>query len=135
MWQVDTAAKLAGQAQISIVDQESGEPQVATLSTSLKNNVLSVFGAGFHYSQPTLRLKLSQPAATSTASTGKPVENSAPKNSQPTKVTYSKNVQACIKKFLTPIELKAVLNSPQLPPGLNAAKKSKVKNCIKAGGK
>jgi hypothetical protein len=135
LWQVDTAAKLAGQAQISIVDQESGEPQVATLSTSLKNNVLSVFGAGFHYSQPTLRLKLSQPAATSTASTDKPAENSAPKNSQPTKVTYSKNVQACIKKFLTPIELKAVLNSPQLPPGLNAAKKSKVKNCIKAGGK
>ena len=67
LWQVDTAAKLAGQAVISITDGDSNEKQTATLSTSLRNNILTVSGGGYHYSAPKLKLKLNAPTATTPA--------------------------------------------------------------------
>ena len=92
LWQVDTAAKLAGQAVISITDGDSNEKQTATLSTSLKNNILTVSGGGFHYSAPKLKLKLNSPAATTPAA--KP----------PTSTTASKPVtKAPVKTPVKPV--------------------------------
>ena len=92
LWQVDTAAKLAGQAVISITDGDSNEKQTATLSTSLKNNILTVSGGGFHYSAPKLKLKLNSPAAT------------APAAKPPTSTTASKPVtKAPVKTQAKPV--------------------------------
>ncbi len=86
LWQVDTAAKLAGQAAISITDGDSNEKQTATLSTSLKNNILTVSGGGFHYSAPKLKLKLNAPAATTPAAKP-PTSTTASKPGTKTPVT------------------------------------------------
>ena len=101
LWQVDTAAKLAGQAVISITDGESNEKQTATLSTSLKNNILTVSGGGYHYSAPKLKLKLNSPAATTPAA--KPPTSttaSKPVAKTPVKTPAKPTAKAPVKKVV-----------------------------------
>jgi len=101
LWQVDTAAKLAGQAVISITDGESNEKQTATLSTSLKNNILTVSGGGYHYSAPKLKLKLISPTATTPAA-NPPTSATAskPVAKTPVKTPAKPTAKAPVKKVV-----------------------------------
>ena len=64
LWQVNSANLLAGQAVISIAGDNPADNQVATLSTRLTGNILSIFGGGFHYSAAKIRLTLKPDAKT-----------------------------------------------------------------------
>lgn len=69
LWRVDLSKKTS--AQISATYDNSGTPEIITVSSTIKGKMFYLSGNGFHYSVPTLALKLSQeatPAPTPTAS-------------------------------------------------------------------
>jgi hypothetical protein len=105
MWKVDLDGNIKASIAITYVDGSA--PTVATVSGQRIGDDYLIVSTGFHYSSPTLRVKLSQDNAVKPADNAvKPVENSASTQSE------SKN------------------ESKVAAPAI-AAKKIKVINCVK----
>jgi hypothetical protein len=80
LWGVDLSKKTT--AQISATYDNSGTPEIITVASAVRGNMYYLSGNGFHYSVPTLAMKLSQestpaPVASPTAS---PTQSAKPQS-------------------------------------------------------
>ena len=90
MWKVDLDGNI--QASVSISYEDGSTPTVATVSGKRIGDDYLIVSAGFHYSSPTLRVKLAQSKATEpvvSAAVAEPIK-SAPVKSATKKVTAVK---------------------------------------------
>jgi hypothetical protein len=81
-------------ATISIIGV-NGESKVSTTSMKLVGDFLRLSAEGFTFSSPTIRVKLSQPSATSTTTAATTTSKTEVAAAAPTKVT--KKVITCVK--------------------------------------
>jgi hypothetical protein len=81
-------------ATISVIGV-NGESKVSTTSMKLVGDFLRLSAEGFTFSSPTIRVKLSQPSATSTTTAATTTSKTEVAAAAPTKVT--KKVITCVK--------------------------------------
>ena len=105
MWKVDLDGNI--QASVSISYENGSAPSVATVSGKRIGDDYLIVSAGFHYSSPTLRVKLAQSIAT------EPI-NSAPV-AEPIKSAPVKKIKITCKKGKVTKQVTAV--KPACPSG------------------
>ena len=109
LWGVDLSKSIS--AYISASYESTGTPVVVTTTTSVSNGYFNVNAAGFHFSSPTFRVKLSQNSESSPITSASP---SPKQNAIPTAVAVKKSTITCVKGKVVK-KVSAV--SPKCPAG------------------
>jgi hypothetical protein len=94
MWKVDLDGSI--KASVAITYEDGSTPSIATVNGKRIGDDYLIISSGFHYSSPTLRVKLSQDNAV------KPTENSASAQSE------SKNESKLAAPVIAPKKIKVI---------------------------